>query len=295
MVFPNQPTPEPAPGPITVDCPKSILLGLPKEAPPGSRIQVEVGIPNWAILPDTVNVAVYYIAGTDVNAYDRLSNGGGIKLGSATLRKCERRIIGDFSLPSDGAIVMAVVSPAYVEGGKLLSTWTIKPSQVLVTNAELTVNPSSAEVVAGGSFTLRAYLRVPNDYSSHTFAVEVDTPWGIYKTEPATTKGAFGISPSFTIQVPSNAKPGLYRLAIKGYVDGKLKATAYVQLHVLSPSPQPQPQPTPTPKPTPKPQPAPQPAPSPSVGEVTQKKTSSAWGPIIFIGSILAAIAFAKK
>jgi len=288
MVFPSQPT---------VTCPNEVLLGLPKEAPPGSRIQVEVGAPNWAILPDTVSVAVYYIAGTSAEAYDRLSHGGGTKLGSATLRKCERRIIGDFSLPSNGAIVMAVVSPANVPGGKLYASWTIKPSQVLVTSAELTVNPSSAEVVAGGSFTLRAYLRVPNDYSSHAFSVEVDTPWGIYKTEPATTKGAFGISPSFTIQVPANAKPGLYKLAVKGYVDGQLKATAYVQLHVLSPSPQPQPQPTPTPKPTPKPQPSPtpQPAPGPSVGEVTQKKTSSALGPIIFIGSILAAIAFAKK
>lgn len=273
-------------------CPTQVLIGLPKTAPAGTRINVEVGVPNWVILPDTVRVEVRYIAGTDVNAYDRLSSGGGTLLGTATMKKCSTKTIGSFSLPKSGATVMAIISPANVYGGKLYATWRIQAGQNLVTNASMDVNPTAVTTVPGGSFGLRVALRVPNDSNTHRFHVEVDTPWGVYRTTDVTTKGMFGINPSFTIRVPSNARGGTYTLTVRGYIDGKLVATRQVKVTVKAPVVQPQPKPTPTPTPTPQPVPSPEPQPKPVPVQpgTGGYQAKSPVGPALFLGSLVLAV-----
>ncbi len=212
----GQAGPEPTPQP----CPKEIL-NVPTSAPPGQKVPVIVGVPDWAIWKSfPVTIEVWYAKGTGSDAYITASNKKGTKLGAVKLNKCQIATVGYITMPEEGVTIVAFASPADVPSGTLIASAKVKAGEYQLPKVDVSINAPSS-VKAGGTLTVTVNARVLNDYNTHKFLAEMDTPFGTVKSGPVTTKGAYGARFNLPIQIPKDAK-GTMQAVVKVYVDDQL-------------------------------------------------------------------------
>jgi len=106
----------------------------------------------------------------------------------------------------------------------------------------LSLYPSSIIAVAGGEASSTITVTSVNNFEdSVTLTVNSSLPGlvAVFEDNPVTPPSGGSTSTTLTLQIPSNATPGLYNITIGAEASGVGKETAYLALRVRPPPPKP--------------------------------------------------------